>query len=55
MEKSNLKFLLACTKLLTNFENNLGNPLQRPHSRDLTIRMLTGAVSDPENCFGSWL
>jgi hypothetical protein len=46
MEKS---VLLAC--LLTNFENTLCNPLQRPHSRDLTIRILTGAVSDPENCF----
>ncbi len=44
MEKFKSKFLLASIKLLTNnFENPYSNPLQRPNSGDLILRIHTGS------------
>ncbi len=40
---SKTKFLLVSLKFLANFENPLSNPLQKPHSGDLTLRMHTGS------------
>jgi hypothetical protein len=40
MEKSKSTFLLASMTLLINFENSFSNPIQRPYSGDLTLRIL---------------
>ncbi len=43
MIKAKSKFLLASMKLLTSFGNPFSNPLQRPHSGDLTMILYTGS------------
>jgi hypothetical protein len=37
------KFMLASMRILTNFKNPFSNPLKRPYSSDLTLRMLAGS------------